>query len=211
MTVNFEKYLDETLLLPDPSTAVKVDESAGAHLPQNMALLIIDVQSYYCDPSHDSKFGCENTDRVAGLIASIAPEFRKAGVAIYAIHLSRENTNDPDRIDFYKFKPDVAAGDVVFRKTDASAFKEADLGYMLRKNGIKHVFAAGVFLDLCVAATVKDALKERFNVEVLSDLTCQYSRPLFGHETWALDDLRQSGAKISTSGEALSRLAKAQP
>lgn len=56
--------------------------------------------------------------------------------------------------------------------TDAySAFDGTQLDNYLRRHGIHRLFVAGLALDVCVQATVKDALKLGFEVELIASGT----------------------------------------
>lgn len=56
--------------------------------------------------------------------------------------------------------------------TDAySAFDGTELDSYLRRHGIHRLFVAGLALDVCVQATVRDALKFGYEVELITDGT----------------------------------------
>lgn len=56
--------------------------------------------------------------------------------------------------------------------TDAySAFDGTQLDSYLRRHGIHRLYIAGLALDVCVQATVRDALKHGFEVELITDGT----------------------------------------
>lgn len=52
-----------------------------------------------------------------------------------------------------------------------SAFDRTGFGGFLKDRGVKRVHVAGLALDVCVQASVKDALKEGFDVVLLADAT----------------------------------------
>lgn len=61
----------------------------------------------------------------------------------------------------------------------------------LRERGITHLDVTGIATDYCVRATVMDALREGFQVRVLTEFTAAVAHP-----NSALDDMRDSGAQI---------------
>jgi nicotinamidase/pyrazinamidase len=80
-----------------------------------------------------------------------------------------------------------------FDRDQYSAFDGTGFGGFLRDRGIKRVHVAGLALDVCVEATVKDALKEGFEVIVLADATRAVDTSRAGQ---VLDELGIQGADI---------------
>ncbi len=188
------------------ATGVRIDEHAGAHLPRNIALLVIDVQNRFCKAwPTDNDTANDNIDSTVDKICALTPAFRKAGIPVYAIHFTgpcEAGARDPNEIDFYKFKPDVS--DILVRKEYTSSFNETNLDELLKKRGIKSVLACGFYTSACVSDTVFAALKKGYNVALLEDMTSDgfiapTSDKLF-------DTMRAQGIEIITSSQALQRL-----
>lgn len=57
-----------------------------------------------------------------------------------------------------------------------SAFEKSDLAEVLRKWGIRRLWVGGLAEDVCVRATVLDALQAGFDVHVIADATRPVSR-----------------------------------
>ena len=80
-----------------------------------------------------------------------------------------------------------------FDTDNYSAFDGTELDSYLRRHGISRLFVAGLALDVCVQATVRDALKLGFEVELLTDGT----RAADPKEAEAvLADLEEEGAEL---------------
>lgn len=79
-------------------------------------------------------------------------------------------------------------------ETDAySAFDGTQLEQFLSRRGIKHLQVMGLALDVCVRATVQDALRLGFDVELLAAGTRAVES---GHTDDVLDQLAEAGASV---------------
>lgn len=144
--------------------------------PDKIALIVIDVQRRYCDPS--LKRGNESTHKTAGKIAELAPVFREAGVDVYCVYTSPSitgyfNQNTAEEIaqfHFYRFIPDYD-NDILVPKTSQSAFQSGNFNKLLRDSGKSQLLVCGVNLSACVYDTVMDARDHAFQVTILRDLT----------------------------------------
>jgi nicotinamidase-related amidase len=163
-----------------------------------IALLVIDVQKTFCDPDHYR--GNAETAEVAKRIKSIVPEFRKAGIPVYAVYFSIEEKQAP-QIDFYEFTPE--ADDVLIRKNLNSAFSGGKLKDILQKDQRKLLLTCGFNLNACVYQTAVDAVKEEFEVCVLRDLTGNDNNHRHEKPEDFLTGLRYNGIAIEQSGKVL--------
>ncbi len=171
--------------------------------PCEFAHCVIDVQRQFCDPSF-SQFGTRKTDSIASHIAKIAPQFRTAGMPTYMIY--HQKWCEPSESafgGFHRVQPEE--GDIVFGKAQHSAFEYTDLADRFRAAGIKTLLVSGFDIDCCVNATVQDALREDFNVLVLSD--CIGNGGKYVSKKTFIDLMKDNGAELITSGEAKNRLA----
>lgn len=132
-----------------------------------IGLLVIDAQIKFCDP--EGKRGNQETKRISERIQSLMSEFRKINILIYAVYFSREEIEDPEKIDFYQFKPDLE--DKLIRKTADSAFRGSSIKEVLKEDKKKLLLACGFNASACVRSTVLDAKESGFDVCVLEDLT----------------------------------------
>jgi nicotinamidase/pyrazinamidase len=90
-----------------------------------------------------------------------------------------------------------------------SAFEVTDLAARLRAAGIRVLIIGGLVTNVCVLATVTDALREGFVVIVVADACRGIQAPGLPTHDEALEHMRQAGAVITTSTELL--LANATP
>ena len=168
----------------------------------NKALLVIDVQPTYCAPDgwHNQKAA-----ETAKELASIVPEFRKAGVPVYVIYYDKKKRSI-DNIDFYQFEPKDT--DIPIAKNDDSAFRGSNIDKVLKSNGHTELWVTGFNHNVCVYKTVMDALKKKYEVKVLKDLTGNETiNDPFGdeHESYS-KIMEKAGATITNSQTVLKSL-----
>ena len=164
-----------------------------------VALLVIDVQKEYCDPQGSR--GTAETAEISKRIQSLAPEFRKAGIPVYAVYFSRKEKKDASEIDFYEFTPQP--DDVLVAKNRNSAFEGSNIKELLEKDKKKLLLICGFNLNACVRSTVLDARKAGFEVCLLRDLTGNDNN---NSSRWAEDhlaDMRDKGVTIEQSEKVL--------
>lgn len=135
-------------------------------LASDLALVIIDVQSKYCDPK--GQRGNKETGQIAKRIQKLAPEFRKAGIPVYVVYFA-DKPQKLKKIDFYEFKPET--GDILIQKDMDSAFQGSDIKNILQQHGRKRLLACGFNLNACVFKTVIDGIGAGFNIRLLRDLS----------------------------------------
>jgi nicotinamidase/pyrazinamidase len=100
----------------------------------------------------------------------------------------------------------VPGGAAVISKADSaerdaySAFQETGLAAQLEASGVRRVFVGGLATDYCVKATVRDARRLGFDVEVLEDAVRAVDvQPGDGER--ALAEMRQEGAQLIRSAD----------
>lgn len=98
-----------------------------------------------------------------------------------------------------------AAGELVVRKTVASAFFGTGLAEWLRQGGVDTVVVAGCTTSGCVRATVVDAMQFNFRTVVIED--CVGDRALEPHRA-NLFDMSQKYADVMTRDHFLACLRK---
>jgi nicotinamidase/pyrazinamidase len=81
---------------------------------------------------------------------------------------------------------------------DNAHMRATGLGDFLKKQGVDHIYIAGVATDYCVLYTVLDALKLGFKVTVISD-ACKGIDLNPGDVEKAFDAMQTHGAQILTS------------
>jgi nicotinamidase/pyrazinamidase len=88
---------------------------------------------------------------------------------------------------------------IISKGTDAdrdaySAFDQTHLADLLQQKGVRRVWIGGLALDVCVQATVLDALKAGFETHLISDA----SKPIDEMQGQrALENMRRAGAEIA--------------
>ena len=151
------------------------------------ALIIVDVQKDFLP---DGNLGVPEGDAVVPVMNRYLEEFRQAGRPIYATrdwhpenHCSFKAQGGPwpphcvAKSSGAAFADELQLGDdvtVISKATteekDAySGFEGTDLAERLRKQKVKRLFIGGLATDYCVLSTVRDALKEKFEVLLLED------------------------------------------
>ena len=166
------------------------------------ALLVIDVQPTYC--AYDGLYNYD-AEQVAKKIAKTVPSFRSLGMPVYVVYYDKKK-RPISEISFHHFKP--AHNDIAIAKNANSAFKGSDIDRVLKHSGHKHLLVTGFSHNACVFVTVLDALRKKYDVSVLKDLTGNESiNDPFGdeHESYSRI-MQQRGAVITDSKKVLKAL-----
>lgn len=86
-----------------------------------------------------------------------------------------------------------AAGRLVVYKSQSSAFTNPELDAYLRAQGVRELYVLGVFAEGCVRATVRDALRRGYKVNVIADAVASNA----SWKKWlALRAMRRAGANV---------------
>jgi nicotinamidase-related amidase len=143
-------------------------------LPQNTALLIIDVQQGFDDP----KWGPRNNPDAESVIETLLAEWREAGRPVFHVqHLSAEENsplapNQPG----CEFKPEAMplANEPVIQKHVNSGFIGTGLENSLRDEDINTLVIVGLTTNHCVSTTTRMAGNLGFNVYVVSNAAATF-------------------------------------
>lgn len=136
-----------------------------------IGLLVIDVQKIFCDPQQTVDFdgqilgGNADTQAASQRIASLVPQFRKAGIPVYAVYYAVEG----EYIDCYKYTP--TGQDKIVLKNACSAFAGGNIKDVLDEDHRKLLLTCGFNFSACVYSTVDDARSAGFEVCVMDDIT----------------------------------------
>ena len=135
----------------------------------NPALLLIDVQQAFDDPS----WGPRNNPGAEAAIAKLLAAFRAKGLPV--IHVKHDSvepgsTLRPERPG-NALKPEARPlpGEPLFSKSVNSAFIGTDLEAHLRGRGIEALVIAGFITNHCVSTTARMAGNLGFQVTVVED------------------------------------------
>ena len=183
-------------------------------LQRGDALIVVDVQRDFCP---GGALPIERGDEIVPILNRWIAAAADSHVPIYlsrdwhpAGHLSfvasggRWPIHCLQDSDGARFHPDLTVPasavkvtkGVRFDQDQYSAFDQTGLAKELRAKGIRRVWIGGLAQDVCVRATVLEAVREGFDTIVIADAT----RPVTsagGRE--ADDDMRHAGARFETT------------
>lgn len=149
-------------------------------LPDNTALIVIDVQQAFNDPS----WGPRNNPDAEATIARLLGSWRAAKRPVIHVHHHSsypEGMFHPSKTGA-AVKPEAAPleGEVVILKNVNSAFIGTDLEQRLRASGVATVVIVGITTDHCVSTTARMAGNLGFTTIVVADATATFERR--GHD-----------------------------
>jgi nicotinamidase/pyrazinamidase len=186
---------------------------AGAtpELGQGDALLLVDVQADFCP---GGALPIEAGDAVVPVLNAWIEAASRAGVPIIAsrdhhpgAHPSFAEGGGPWPVHCVQGTPGAAfhhelklpartihvAKGTRLDRDQYSAFDETGLATALRARGVRRLWIGGLALDVCVRATVLEALREGFEVRLIRDGT----RPVEAAAgARALAEMQTAGARI---------------
>jgi len=154
--------------------------------PEKSALLILDMQSYFLEPSAHA-FIPSAEAIVPGLTQLASTYFGLDLPVIFTQHLN--STQDAGSmatwwIDIIKIEDPLAAiipdfdysNRYVIRKTQYDAFYQTDLEKHLTSRDVSQVVVSGVMTHLCCETTARSAFMHGFEVFFLIDGTATYNK-----------------------------------
>ena len=156
---------------------------------KNIALLSIDVQKGFDDPSWGTR---NNSDAEANIELLIA-EFRKKNLPVIHIQHCSTEENSVLREDHpgnaYKTEGMPLAGEKQFQKSVNSAFIGTGLEEYLHGTDIESLVIVGLTTDHCVSTSTRMAGNLGFDVTLVSDATATFNR--IGHDgiEYSADDI----------------------
>ena len=158
-------------------------------LPSKAALIIIDVQQGFDNPS----WGQRNNPQAETNIGRILATWRHTKRPIFHIqHISLE-ADSPLRADHagHVFKKVVQPqdGEPVIQKNVNSAFIGTDLEERLHKNAIETLVIVGLTTDHCVSTTTRMAGNLGFDTYVVSDATATFNREGYDGKQYSAEDI----------------------
>lgn len=181
------------------------------NLPMNTALVLIDVQQGFFDPS----WGERNNPEAEANIARLLFAWRQTGRPIvHAHHDSQAPTGcfrpgTPGNLPMAEAEP--FPGEPVYHKRVNSAFIGTGLEEDLRVKGVETLVIVGLTTNHCVSTTARMAGNLNFNTFVVSDATATFARatvdgrmrPAQEVHDGALSDINEEFAAIVTTEEVL--------
>ena len=180
-------------------------------LQKGDGLLLVDVQNDFCP---GGALPIEQGDQIVPILNRWIEAAQERGLPVYASrdwhplqHMSFQGQGGkwpPHCIqdtDGAKFHPDLNLPDnavkitkgVRFDQDQNSAFDQTGLAEQLRHNGVARLWFGGLAQDVCVLASVLDARKLGFEVNVILEATRPVT-PEGGED--AIRKMKEAGAKI---------------
>ncbi|MDA8278738.1 MAG: cysteine hydrolase family protein [Actinomycetota bacterium] len=148
----------------------------GTSLIDDAALIIIDVQKGFDDPS----WGERNNPAAEQNIEAILGSWREANRPIFHIqHLSTSPTsllNSANAGSEIKDGVKPLPSEPVITKSVNSAFIGTDLEQRLKASGHRRLVIVGLTTDHCVSTTTRMASNLGFEVYLISDATATFGR-----------------------------------
>lgn len=173
--------------LPDPNDAV-VARAPWRPDPRRMALLIHDMQRYFC-----AAYGGQSAllDQVIGHIAKLAAAARQAGIPVFYTAQTGDQFR-PDRglqADLWgpgmraipEHQDVIAAltpqpGDLVLVKHRYSAFQRSNLAELMRARGRDQLAITGVYAHIGCLATAAEAFQRDIQPFAIIDAQADFDR-----------------------------------
>lgn len=147
-------------------------------LPNNTALLIIDVQKGFDNQAYWG--GNRNNPAAEENIARLLQEWRAAKRPIFHVQHVSTNPNSPlyPGQEGQEIKEAVlpAPGEPLIRKSVHSAFIGTNLDEQLRAAGIETLVITGLITDHCVSTTTRMAHNMGYHVYLPADATATFDK-----------------------------------
>ena len=164
------------------------------------ALLVIDVQKGFDDPS----WGERNNPDAESNIAQLLSAWRRHELPIIHIrHCSVEpNSTLRPGSPGNEFKEEALPlpGEKQFSKSVNSAFIGTELERYLQEHDISSVVIVGLTTDHCVSTSTRMAANLGFKVTLISDATATFDREGYDGVLYSADDIHRFNL-VSLSGE----------
>lgn len=169
-------------------------------LPDNAALIVIDVQQAFTDPS----WGQRNNADAEATIAGLLTHWRQTSRPVIHVH---HHSSHPEGL-FHplktgsQVKPEAAPldGEPVIIKNVNSSFIGTDLEQRLRADGITTLVIVGITTDHCVSTTARMAGNLGFTTYVVADATATFERRGPDGRSYSADQMHDT-ALASLHGE----------
>lgn len=193
--------------------------------PKKTALLVIDMQNFFVEPSKEAQSIVPNINRLAHATRD------KGGTVIWVILSIADSPNSPSKWPLYHdyfFTPqrmkahkdgltpghpghalwpelEVAQDDLTVEKTRFSALIQgsSNLDEVLRERGIENLVITGTLTNMCCEATARDGMMIGYRVLMASDANSSLTD--FDH-TSALASIYQSFGDVRTTDEVINEV-----
>ena len=167
--------------------------------PRRAALIVIDMQNYFCKPGHQGEVPASRA--IVPNINRLAADLRRRGGLVVWVRNGTSDTREswsnyhdylhtPERCarryaamdiggDGYEYwhLNDIRPEDAKVTKTRYSAFIQgsSNIEPLLRERGIDTLLIAGTATNVCCESSARDAMMLNFKVVMLSDATATHN------------------------------------
>jgi isochorismate hydrolase len=185
--------------------------------PESSALLVIDMQQYFCDPSSHAYF--KDATTIIPNIDLLVATYRQHLLPVIFTRYALLRTEHPGAMG--RWWKDVLYDDDnmakiidalhphshedIIRKTQYSAFFGTNLENILKEHHVTTIVITGVLTHLCCETTARDAFMRNFDVFFVTDATASDSKTL---HTASLKTLSDGFATLTTAGEVCAWIEK---
>jgi ureidoacrylate peracid hydrolase len=183
------------IVLSDAARARVTARTGKAHPfdaidPRKAALVVIDMQNYFCKPGHQGEVPASR-DIVPNINRLAAELRRRGGLVIWVRNGTRDSWSNyhdhlhtPDRCEAryaamdidgdgyaYWHANDIRPEDAQVTKTRYSAFIQgsSNIEVLLRDRGIDTILVTGTATNVCCESSARDAMMLNFKVVMVSD------------------------------------------
>ncbi len=164
------------------------------------ALLIIDVQKGFDDPS----WGKRNNPDAESNIALLLAEWRHHSQPVIHIRHCSVEPDSPLRPDLpgneFKMETQPLPEEKQFSKSVNSAFTGTDLEKYLREHDISSLVIVGLTTDHCVSTSTRMAANLGFKVTLIADATATFDREGYDGTLYSAADIHRINL-VSLNGE----------
>lgn len=151
--------------------------------PHFSALLVIDMQEYFCNPQSHAYF--KDARKIVPNIQKLITTYRQQSRLVIFTRYALLRTDAPGPMGrwwnevLYDDEPmaplidaiDPFPQEPVIRKTQDSAFFETNLEQILKNHHVSNLVITGVLTHLCCETTARDAFMRNYDVFFVTDAT----------------------------------------
>jgi ureidoacrylate peracid hydrolase len=204
--------------------------------PARSALMAVDLQNAFLLP--DSPLAAPGGLAILPAFNRVIAAARRIGMPVIFTATTHDPAELPNRMDDlfptrrgrhslerstpgHRIHPSVDRrdGDVIVEKPRYSAFWRTDLDALLRGLHVDTLLIGGVWSNVCVESTARDAFLREFKVVYLADCTAAGDLPDAGYGHVAADDAQRVTladiawhiGEVATADDVIARLNAARP
>jgi isochorismate hydrolase len=182
-------------------------------VPATSALLVIDMQEYFCNPHSHAYFN--NAIKILPNIQQLLAVYRQESLPIIFTRYALRQSESPGAMG--RWWRDVLYDDnemssiidalrphpqeYVIRKTQYSAFFKTNLDRILKEKKVTTLVITGVLTHLCCETTARDAFMHNYDVFFVIDATASDEKRLHSASLATLSD---GFATLTTANEVCS-------